>query len=187
MTPAEWDRRYRAAPLSLPEPDPLLAEARAHLPEPREALVADVACGGGRNALRLAGWGYRVEGLDRSAEALRLCERRARATGLSMATRLMDLEGSAVDLGSGRFNIVMVFNYLHRPLIPALRRSVSMGGIVIYKTYTAEQANLPHGPSNPRFLLEPNELPELFAGFRTLIYRETCDPDATASLVAQRP
>ena len=83
--------------------------------------------------------------------------------------------------------MVSVFNYLHRPLIPVLKRSVRPGGIVIYKTYTRKQAQFGTGPRNPDFLLGENELPELFAGFRQLLYRETCKSEATAALVAQRP
>ncbi len=92
-----------------------------------------------------------------------------------------------VDLGIDRFDVVSVFNYLHRPLIPILKQSLRPGGIVIYKTYTRKQLQFGTGPKNPDFLLDENELPQLFAGFRHLLYRETCASEAAAALIAQRP
>lgn len=123
---------------------------------------------------------------DYSVEALRLCSARAETVGLQIETVCIDLEAAQVDLGTERFEVVSVFNYLHRPLIPILKRSVRRGGIVIYKTYTREQLQFGTGPRNPDFLLNKNELPQLFDGFRHLLYRETCEAEATAALIAQR-
>ena len=98
----------------------------------------------------------------------------------------MDLERHDVGLGTRAYDVVTVFNYLHRPLIPALKRSVRRGGVVVYKTYTLKQQQFRTGPQNPEFLLAEGELPTLFGDFRHLLYRESCDSDATAALVAQR-
>ena len=46
------------------------------------APVLECACGRGRNALPLAGMGYRVLGLDHAVQALKQFRRRARAQGL---------------------------------------------------------------------------------------------------------
>lgn len=186
-TRLDWDAKYRAAERSVPDPDGFLCEAFPYLPRPETASAVDIACGGGRHALRMASWGFRVQAVDYSVEALRLCSERATAAGLEIETVCVDLETPVVDLGIDRFDVISVFNYLHRPLIPVLKRSVRPGGIVIYKTYTLEQTQFGTGPRNPDFLLGENELPELFAGFRHLLYRETCESEATAALVAQRP
>lgn len=66
-------------------------------------------------------------------------------------------------------------------------RSLLPGGVVVYKTYTRNQLRFATGPRNPDYLLQENELPQLFAGFRHLHYREECETAATAALVTQRP
>ena len=186
-TEADWDAKYRSEELSVPAPDPFLVEALAAFPASAGARAADIACGGGRHAVLLAMSGFRVRAIDRSPEALRLCSDRAATMGLAVETVRLDLEVPSVDLGDELYDLVAVFNYLHRPLIPALRRSVRPGGVVVYKTYTRMQLRFPSGPRNPDFLLDQAELPALFGGFRHLLYRETCETDATAALVAQRP
>ena len=184
---ATWDAKYAAAERSIPEPDEFLIEAAAHLPQPGTGAAADIACGSGRHGLRLAQWGYRVTAFDYSVEALALCSDLASVADLPIETVRADLEVPDPDLGLECFDVVAVFNYLHRPLIPALKRSIRPGGVVIYKTYTRRQLQFAGGPRNPRFLLDENELPRLFADFRHLDYRETCTTEATAALVAQRP
>ena len=181
-----WDAKYKSAERSIPLPDPFLGEIRPFLPVPEAGAAADIACGGGRNALELAQWGFRVTAFDYSVEALRLCAERADKAGLKIDMSCVDLEAPVVDLGSERFEVVSVFNYLHRPLIPILKRCVRPGGIIVYKTYTRKQLQFGTGPKNPDFLLHENELPQLFDGFRHLLYRETCESEATAALLAQR-
>ena len=186
-TKADWDTKYQAGERSIPVPDNFLAEAYPFLPAPGMAPVADIACGGGRHALELARWGFRVHAIDYSIEALRLSSDRAAKAGLQLETHCVDLEEPGVDLGEARFDVVAVFNYLHRPLIPILKRSLRPGGVVIYKTFTRKQTQFGFGPRNPDYLLGDNELPTLFSDFRHLLYRETCEFEATAALVAQRP
>ncbi|CAM9932816.1 unnamed protein product, partial [Hapterophycus canaliculatus] len=71
------------------------------------------------------------------------------------------------------YGAVLVFNYLHRPLIPNLRDSVKPGGIVLYKTFTWEHPSVGVRPSNPAFLLGPGELKDdLFAGWEVLDFFE---------------
>ena len=183
-----WDAKYRREEVAAaPGPDPFLVDSRKHLPADGERRAADVACGGGRHALLMAAWGLRTTAIDYSAAALRLCRQRARRKGLELETRIMDLEAPDVDLGASRFDVVAVFNFLHRPLVPVLKRSVRPGGIVVYKTYTRKQLRFGSGPRNPRFLLDEGELAELFSEFHCLQYRESCEHEATAALVAQRP
>lgn len=185
----DWDSKFRAEGQSLPEIDPLLLEARPHVPGPDRLLrrAADVACGSGRNALCLARWGLDTVAIDYSTEALRLCSERAQAEGLALKIARLDLETAKVDLGSGAFDVVAVFNYLHRPLIPILKKCVRSRGIIVYKTFTVDQLQFGSGPRNPNYLLKPGELRDLFSDFDQIVYREECTCQATASLVARRP
>ncbi|MFU8833506.1 MAG: SAM-dependent methyltransferase, partial [Wenzhouxiangella sp.] len=45
------------------------------------------------------------------------------------------------------------------------------GGLLFYETFTREKVD-DAGPSNPDFLLAPNELLHLFSPLRLLAYRE---------------
>ena len=114
--------------------------------------VLDLACGHGRHARYLAGLGYRVEALDRDSAAL------ATLDGVAgISTRCADLEGSPWPYDAGRFDGIVVTNYLHRPLVAALLDALRPGGVFIYETFAVGNEKLGR-PSNPEFLLRPGEL-----------------------------
>ena len=124
--------------------------------------VLDLACGKGANGLLLAQKGAKVLFWDRDSQNLDLIASTAAHRGLEVLTRQVDLEtGQKNILPAHFFAAVLVFRYLHRPLIPEIKRAVLPGGVVIYETFTLRQAEIGK-PSNPHFLLRDNELPELF-------------------------
>jgi tellurite methyltransferase len=132
--------------------------------------VLDVATGRGRNAVYLAQQGFEVDGIDISREALDAAGALAVESGVSVTFRLMDLENDA-SLPQEAYDVIICFNYLYRPLIPQLKRSLRPGGMLVYETYIVEQA-LFGRPRNPKHLLQHNELLEFFHDFRCLRYRE---------------
>jgi SAM-dependent methyltransferase len=134
-------------------------------------LVLDVASGRGRHALALAERGWQVHAVDRDRAALDELETRARAAGLAIETQLIDLESDRVDLGANRYGGIVVFNYLHRPLIPTLVRALKPGGALVYETFTIGQRERGH-PRNPAFLLEDGELARLVAPLHVVRSRE---------------
>lgn len=186
---SSWDTKYRLASRSAAGPDPFLAEAERFFPSRRTepARAADIASGDGRHALRLARLGFATLAVDFSLEGLRLCRARAAATRSPVEALCLDLETPGAALANDRFDVLTVFDYLHRPLIPALKRSLRPGGIMVYKTFTVRQRARSDGPRNPAYLLRENELRELFADFKVLLYRESSRGAAKAALVAQRP
>ena len=188
---ADWNARHGVVEGALPGPDPFLSEARSYLARPalgsQHLRGLDVASGAGRHAVQMASWGIETIAVDFSEVALRLAASRAEAAGCELTTLCLDLEGPTTDLGDGVYDLVSVFNYLHRPLVPALKRCIRRGGIVVYKTYTQEQRKFATGPRNPAYLLRDRELLELFSGFDRLVYREACESEATAALIARRP
>jgi SAM-dependent methyltransferase len=114
--------------------------------------VLDVACGGGRHARLFAARGCRVTALDRdpaSAQAL--------VDQPNIEFIAADLEVGAWPLGDAQFDVIVVTNYLHRPLFPALTKALSPGGLLIYETFAAGNAAFGK-PSNPDYLLRPREL-----------------------------
>jgi SAM-dependent methyltransferase len=127
--------------------------------------VLDIAAGGGRHTRYLRERGHKIVAIDRDV------------TGLA---DLPDIEIIAADLETGapfplagrRFAGVVVTNYLHRPLLPALVAAVQPGGVLIYETFA--RGNERFGkPSNPDFLLQPGELLEVVRGrLRVVAYED---------------
>jgi SAM-dependent methyltransferase len=148
-------------------PSSFLVENIDLLPKGR---ALDVATGRGRNAVYLAGRGFQVDGIDISREALDAARVSAGDSGVSVTLHLMDLEND-VTLPEEAFDIIICFNYLHRPLIPQLKRVLRPGGMLVYETYIVDQARFGK-PKNPKHLLQHNELLEFFHDFRCLRYRE---------------
>ncbi|MCC2956065.1 class I SAM-dependent methyltransferase [Massilia sp. IC2-477] len=132
-----------------------------------EAL--DLACGSGRHTRYLAARGLQVTALDRNAEFL------AALAGPKVATLQHDLEaeGAVWPFEAGRFSLIVVTNYLHRPLFAQLAASLRPDGILVYETFA--QGNQIYGkPSNPNFLLAPGELLGLAreGGLQVLAYED---------------
>lgn len=130
--------------------------------------VLDLACGGGRHARLLAGLGHAVEAVDRDAGAL------ANLSGVAGVTvRVADLEHGPWPYAGQVFAGVVVTNYLHRPLLPLIAGALAEGGVLIYETFMV--GNEAFGkPSNPEFLLRPQELLEMAraAGLRVVAFEE---------------
>lgn len=169
---------------------------------PRGGRVLDVACGRGRHSILMARAGFDVHAVDRNAEAIAELRELADRLGLTIDAQQLDLETAPPpDLGSARYDVVLGFNYLHRPLMPAIREAVKPGGRIFYETFTRQQAGAfaartvrggvetQRGhPRNPAFLLETGELERLMTPFTILRSREgDIDGRFIASVVAERP
>jgi SAM-dependent methyltransferase len=149
-------------------------------------LVLDVACGRGRNALFLARSGFSVVAVDRREEVIRELGLWAKATGVVVETRVLDLESGRPPIEPNRFDAVVVINYLHRPLVPVLIEALAPNGVLIYETFTIGQAQRGH-PRNPDFLLHDRELRDLVKPLEILRWREgDVEGSLVASIVARR-
>ena len=125
----------------------------AHLIRPG-GRVLDLACGSGRHSAWLAAQGFAVLAVDRDAEAIA-------ALPSGIERRTVDLEQGAWPLAdAGRFDAVVVTNYLHRPLWPHLIEVLAPRGVLIYETFAAGNETVGK-PSRPDFLLRPGELLEV--------------------------
>jgi rhodanese-related sulfurtransferase len=133
--------------------------------------VLDVAAGRGRHALLLAGAGLAVTAIDRDAAKMTRLGDLAGRLGLAITTEVRDLECGDAALTEAGYDLVVVTNYLHRPLMPALVRAVAHEGVLLYETFTTAQAARGK-PTNPAYLLEPGELPRLVAPLDVIRQRE---------------
>jgi SAM-dependent methyltransferase len=152
--------------------------------------VLDLACGEGRHALAAAILGAEVIGIDRDETRLATARELAAAHQLTVDWRVVDLEGPWPDLGD--FDAVLVFNYLDRARMPAIRELVAPGGWLMMESFLARQREFGWGPTSDDHLLRPGELTRLAAPLRVLHGREVLEPvdaerwRAVASVVAGR-
>jgi len=154
---------------------------------PSAARTLDVACGRGRHALMLAAAGFPVRAVDRDAGLVEALSATAQRLGLPLRAAVLDLETGTADLGTEAYDLVLVFNYLHRPLFPALLRALAPGGLLLYETFTIEQARRGK-PTNPDFLLKAGELRERVAPLVVLREREgEFEGRMVAAVAARKP
>lgn len=129
--------------------------------------MLDLACGGGRNAVYLAGLGYRVTAVDRD---LALSAQVRATPGVDWLE--YDLEAGDWPFDAGQWQGVVVINYLHRPLFGHLCEALAPGGALIYATFAHGQQAYGR-PRNPHHLLLPGELLELVRGrLRVVAYED---------------
>jgi 2-polyprenyl-3-methyl-5-hydroxy-6-metoxy-1,4-benzoquinol methylase len=151
---------------------------------PTGATALDVAGGLGRHAIWMAELKWKVTVVDISEVAFEKSKRKADERGVSIDFLVRDLNTWSPD--RRKYDLILVFYYLQRDLFTYLEAALKPGGLLIYKTYTADQVNYEDGPKNPQHLLKQNELLHAFPGLRTLFYRESIIDRAVAELVAQK-
>ena len=154
-------------------PSPFLT---AKLPRLPHGKVLDVATGRGRHAYFLATQGFSVHGIDRNRESLEFLDAQARETdGLPITTEYIDLETDDLnppDLGAEKYDVILVFFYLYRPLFPQLMKALKPGGVILYETFLLDNHLQRQHPRRKEFCLETNELLTLLSGLQILHYDE---------------
>ncbi|MCK5944179.1 MAG: class I SAM-dependent methyltransferase [Planctomycetes bacterium] len=166
------------------DPAPTIVAWRRHVAA--NARVLDVAAGGGRHARWFADLGCEVTAVDRDVDALRaIADQRIHVVEA-------DLEAGPWPLGAAQFDVVVVVNYLWRPLLPRLAEALTAGGVLMYETFMVGNERFGR-PRNPDFLLRPGEL-RAFAdehGLEILAFDEgpVGDPPAAVRqrLLGRRP
>jgi tellurite methyltransferase len=166
-----WNEKFLAGEAQSPEPDPLLPEVCSALP-PGRAL--DLAGGAGRHAIWLAQRGWHVRLTDVSDQGLAIAAARAAEARVSLEMRRESAADSLhASIQSGeKFDLIAVFWFLVREHFAALPALLAPGGVVLMKTFTAENARFAGG-TPPRFALRPRELRDAFPALETILYRES--------------
>ncbi len=158
----------------------------------------DIACGAGRDSVYLAMQGWEVHSVDYQSGSLEKTNLLAKRYGVEVNTYQIDLELSAGNLKEkkslqekvspnsllsntdwkndlispldnifGEFKLILVVRYLHRPLLHSIKQKIAPGGFVLYQTFMRGCEKFGR-PKNPRFLLEENELAEIFNDFEII-------------------
>ncbi len=166
----------------------LLAAMQAEWSDVKGRTALDVACGAGRDAVFLAEHGLEVTAWDILPDAVARCEDLARRTGVGIAATARDVTAPGA-IPADSFDVVCCFNFLHRPLMPALVKAVRPGGFICYETFVDPQRERFGKPTRPERVLRPGELATFFKGWTLLVSREglVSPRRIAASLIARRP
>ncbi|HEU5178067.1 MAG TPA: class I SAM-dependent methyltransferase [Burkholderiales bacterium] len=121
--------------------------------------VLDVASGSGRHSRIFAD--REVIAVDRDAQSI---------PGVRFVQAELE-DGSPWPFAGQRFGGIVVTNYLHRPLLPLLARSLAEQGVLIYETFMLGNEKFGK-PSNPNFLLRPGELLQAFADLAVVAFEQ---------------
>lgn len=156
----------------------LLMQSLAYLtPLSDDLPILDLACGTGRNGLCLLDNGHDVVFADKNLESLAqikqqlLTEQYQESRDYAKFWPVDFEQENFTDLAAKQFAAIVVFRYLHRALFPQIKQAIVPGGAIVYETFTQAQAQYGR-PTNPDFLLKPQELKAQFADWNILHYYE---------------
>lgn len=139
------------------------------------ASALDVACGSGRNLVWLADAGWQVTGIDRDMVATAPLRRHSEIIDA-------DIEAGAWPLAGREFDLVVVCNYLWRPLFDAIKSAVKPGGWLIWETFADGQQTVGR-PARPDFLLQRGELLRVCQGWHIVAYEDLFEGGVNARFV----
>lgn len=130
--------------------------------------MLDVACGSGRHLEWFASRGCRVTGVDRDTRTAHALLPKARLVQADIENEPWPFLHSAND-EIEQFDVVVVTNYLWRPLMETLIASLAPGGVLLYETFAEGNASVGR-PARPDFLLQPGELLRLCSDLHIVAY-----------------
>ena len=179
-----WNAKYSTSTYVYgKQPDSFLRENVGLLPKGR-ALIYPME--EGRNAVFLAKKGLAVEGIDFSDVAIQKAKRLAKENGVYFETINADL--TTYKIPPDTYDAIISMGFHRDRLINEIKKGLRKNGIVVYETYTTDQAKIAVGPeSRHDNLLKPGQLREYFKDFDILVYQESNDGKrAVASLIARK-
>ena len=152
--------------------------------------ILDLACGNGDNGIFLAQRGCQVTCCDISSESLGHAEKLAEVNNARVKIWQVDLEKDGVNpLPKSAYGAILVFRYLHRPLLECIKKALKNGGLLIYETFTADQPKFGK-PRNPDFLLNSGELLKTYGDWEVIHYFEGIRENPTravAQIICRKP
>ena len=176
----KWNRVYSKNRILRP-PAAVLTDNVNIIPVKGRAL--DLACGLGSNSLFLEKRGLEVHAWDISEVAVSHLAEQADSFQLNIKTRVVNITADELPVES--YDLVIISHYLDRSLPPAILNATRPGGLICYQTFTAKK-QIDIGPTNPEFLLQPNELHSFVPNCEVLAFKdESQNPDRDHSLAGR--
>lgn len=142
----------------------------------------------GHNAIWLGLQGWRVDAVDISNVGLKLARQSATQASCSMVT-WVEADLDVYEPADTTYDLIVVFRFLDRERLPTLIESaLRPGGILVYETFTQQQLSRPDTHiKNPRFALQPGELPTLFPSLAVEAFEEVeLEDRCVARLIARK-
>jgi SAM-dependent methyltransferase len=131
---ATWNEIFRNSIGFKHEPNRLLVDTVAHL---RPGAALDVAMGQGRNALYLAGRGWKVTGVDISSEGI--TQARATAAQRKLALDAVETDIDRYDFGKNRWDLVtMIYATDSAAWMEKIRASLHRGGLFVLEYFALD-------------------------------------------------
>lgn len=180
-----WDKFYRdTAQQAFPPPDPLLLDYTPPLAPDLEAppRALDLAAGFGQNGLWLATQGYTVDIMDISRIALSRARSEMGMRNLRNVN-LLQVDIDEIKLDPLTYDLICVFRYLKRSVIPVLKDALKPGGRIIYETFNLQYLDIVPA-FNVDFLVQGDELKNMFERWQVLRHSHI---DHVTQLVALKP
>lgn len=166
-----WDERYNTGSYQpRPEASAFLESWIPRLPVGRSL---DIACGAGRNALRLAEAGHQVQAVDISSAGIEMARAETAERGLDVEWVVADLD--TYQLEAATYDLITVIRYANPGLWPRLAQSLAPNGWLLVEHHMQTELDV-LGPTASSFRLQPQELLEAFASLRIIYYEEAVEP-----------
>ena len=179
---SRWDKYYDIEEFLFGTGPIRFLKENIHLFPKGKAL--DLAMGEGRNGVYLATQGFDVLGLDISPLGLKKAHKLAEHHNVRIKTQVVDLE--EYQLEKNAYDVIICTYYMQRDLFEQIKESIRPGGMVLIETYNVDY--LRYASFSKKYLLEHNELLEIFKDFKTIRYQAYDDgTEAYSSIIAQKP
>ena len=164
---SKWNQRYAENSYHKDNPVSFLEDWLPGLPVGR---ALDVACGAGRNSLRLARAGYRVDAIDISGEGLKLARQKANNHGLNINWIEHDLdEHYRFDTD---YDLIIMLWYVNPGLLSRLCGCLAPGGYLLCEEHLITNQEV-IGPTSPHYRVAPGALRESATDFDVVFYDES--------------
>lgn len=168
-----WDERFREGSYPTdPAPSPVLERYVDTFP-PGRAL--DVATGTGRNAVFLAGEGYRVDAIDQSRVGLEIARENAAERGVDDRIDWIQADVTEYEFPEGAYDVITVSFYRAVDRFPDVKAALADGGILFVQHHLRSSDAPDVGPSGDRYRFPSNELLHACLDLTVLFHAETTE------------
>lgn len=170
---SSWDERFRSGEYPTePDPSPVLRRYVDSFP-PGRAL--DIATGTGRNAVFLAERGYRVDGIDRSREGLRIARDNAAERGVASNTRWVQTDVREHAFPADTYDVITISFFHSLDRLTDIKDALATEGVLFYQGHLRSSEPVEVGPSTDRYRFGANELLRACLDLTILYYEESTE------------